>query len=94
MDRSDRHKIPKEARENFQEIYGNLTPEKAVGEAQRCFSCGKCYFCDNCYLLCPDASVLKQEEGTVPVLDYEYCKGCGICENECPVGVIDMEKET
>lgn len=94
MDRSDRHKIPKEARENFQEIYGNLTPEKALGEAQRCFSCGKCYFCDNCYLLCPDASVLKQEEGTVHVLDYEYCKGCGICENECPVGVIDMEKET
>jgi NADPH-dependent glutamate synthase beta subunit-like oxidoreductase/Pyruvate/2-oxoacid:ferredoxin oxidoreductase delta subunit len=93
-ERSDRHKIPKEARMNFQEIYGNLTIEKTLGEAQRCFSCGMCYDCDNCYLLCPDGSVLKQDGGTPNIIDYEYCKGCGICENECPVGVIDMEKET
>jgi NADPH-dependent glutamate synthase beta subunit-like oxidoreductase/Pyruvate/2-oxoacid:ferredoxin oxidoreductase delta subunit len=93
-ERYDRDKIPKEARMNFQEINGNLTLEKALGEAQRCFSCGMCYFCDNCYLLCPDGSVLKQDEGPLNMIDYEYCKGCGICENECPVGVIDMEKET
>ncbi|MGD0918561.1 MAG: NAD(P)-binding protein [Thermodesulfobacteriota bacterium] len=94
MERYDRDKTPKEARMNFQEIYGNLTLEKALAEAQRCFSCGMCYFCDNCYLLCPDGSVLKQDEGPLNMIDYEYCKGCGICENECPVGVIDMEKET
>ena len=94
MERHDRDKTPKEARMNFQEICGNLTLEKALGEAQRCFSCGMCYSCDNCYLLCPDGSVLKQDEGHLNRIDYEYCKGCGICENECPVGVIDMEKET
>jgi NADPH-dependent glutamate synthase beta subunit-like oxidoreductase/Pyruvate/2-oxoacid:ferredoxin oxidoreductase delta subunit len=94
MERHDRDKTPKEARMNFQEICGNLTLEKALGEAQRCFGCGMCYSCDNCYLLCPDGSVLKQDEGHLNMIDYEYCKGCGICENECPVGVIDMEKET
>ena len=92
-ERSERPRIPKEVRTNFQEIYSNLTFEQALSEAQRCFSCGMCYFCDNCYLFCPDGSVSKQEEGTLNIIDYEYCKGCGICENECPVGVIEMEKE-
>jgi NADPH-dependent glutamate synthase beta subunit-like oxidoreductase len=92
-ERSERRRIPKEARTNFQEIYSNLTPDQALDEAQRCFSCGMCYFCDNCYLLCPEGSVSKQEEGTLNMIGYDYCKGCGICENECPVGVIEMEKE-
>jgi NADPH-dependent glutamate synthase beta subunit-like oxidoreductase len=93
-ERHDRRKIPEGTGASFQEVYGNLSPEEALGEAQRCFSCGMCYFCDNCYLFCPDGSVLKQDDEVMNMIDYEYCKGCGICENECPVGVINMEKET
>ena len=26
-------------------------------------------------------------------IDYDYCKGCGICEVECPVKAIKMERE-
>jgi NADPH-dependent glutamate synthase beta subunit-like oxidoreductase len=92
--RSERPKTPNNARSQFKEIYGNLSKRKARDEAHRCFSCGMCYLCDNCYLFCPDSSVAKQEDGRLNVIDYEYCKGCGICENECPVGVIVMEKET
>ncbi len=92
--RCERPKIRKASRTDFKEIYGNLSTEKAQEEARRCFSCGMCYFCDNCYLLCPDSSVVKQEDGSLNVFDYEYCKGCGICQNECPVGVIEMERET
>lgn len=92
-ERSERDRIPKAVRDDFQEIYRSLNIEQALSEAQRCFSCGMCYSCDNCYLFCPDGSVTKQGDGTLNVIDYEYCKGCGICENECPVGVIEMEKE-
>ena len=26
-------------------------------------------------------------------IDYDYCKGCGICAAECPCGAIDMIPE-
>jgi 2-oxoacid:acceptor oxidoreductase delta subunit (pyruvate/2-ketoisovalerate family) len=52
-----------------------------------------CDFCGNCYLFCPDSSVVKQENDESWRFDYEYCKGCGICANECPGGFIEMEKE-
>ena len=48
----------------------------------------KCIDCDNCILFCPDASVNKEHD-----IDYDYCKGCGICANECPSDAIEMVKE-
>jgi pyruvate ferredoxin oxidoreductase delta subunit len=29
----------------------------------------------------------------VYVIDYEHCKGCGLCAYECPAGAIEMIKE-
>jgi len=88
-----RPKLPKEARTGFLEIQGNISKEDALGEAGRCLSCGMCDHCHNCYLLCPDGSVHMEKEHVLNRIDYEYCKGCGICENECPVGIIEMEVE-
>lgn len=48
----------------------------------------KCYFC---FEFCPDSSVTITDNG--PVIDYEYCKGCGICAHECPKGAIKMTPE-
>jgi pyruvate ferredoxin oxidoreductase delta subunit len=28
-----------------------------------------------------------------PTIDLEYCKGCGICAEECPVNAIEMISE-
>ena len=27
------------------------------------------------------------------VFDYDFCKGCGICANECPADAIEMGLE-
>jgi pyruvate ferredoxin oxidoreductase delta subunit len=40
--------------------------------------------------LCPDACITR---GAPPRVDLEYCKGCGICAQECPAGAIEMEPE-
>jgi NADPH-dependent glutamate synthase beta subunit-like oxidoreductase len=86
-----------EERVAFKEVHGGLTPNQASAEARRCFSCGNCFGCDNCWTLCPDMAVLKTAEraadGSHYVFDYDYCKGCGICANECPCGFIAMKSE-
>lgn len=50
----------------------------------------KCIKCWRCWIFCPDLAV---ERGEYPSIDYEYCKGCGICSNECPVNAIEMRRE-
>ncbi len=86
-------KLPVEGRSGFEEVYGNLTPEGAIEEASRCLSCGECCQCNNCAVFCPEGSVCSEKANPFERIDYEYCKGCGICENECPVGAIDVERE-
>ena len=77
----------------FEEVLKGLTEENALYEARRCMSCGNCFECDNCYGVCPDNVIEKLGPGRGYKIDYEFCKGCGICANECPCGAIDMKKE-
>ena len=49
--------------------------------------------CDNCYGVCPDNAVVKLGPGMKFKFNYDYCKGCGVCANECPCGAIDMVSE-
>lgn len=79
---------------SFNEVNGGLNRESAVVEAKRCFHCGVCNCCDNCYIFCPDIAVLKNEGKEAGyTINMDYCKGCGICVNECPRGAMIMEKE-
>ncbi len=43
-----------------------------------------CIHCLTCWVVCPDAAIIV-EDGKVTGYDYDHCKGCGICANECPV---------
>ena len=70
-------------RAKYPEIdYDKCTPAKSRRHA-----------CFICWSYCPDAVISKT---VPPVIDLEYCKGCGICAEECPAGAISMidEKQT
>jgi 2-oxoacid:acceptor oxidoreductase delta subunit (pyruvate/2-ketoisovalerate family) len=77
----------------FDEVVQGLDEQTALYEARRCLSCGNCFECDNCYGMCPDNAVIKLGPGQRFAIDYDYCKGCGICVAECPAGAIDMRPE-
>jgi 2-oxoacid:acceptor oxidoreductase delta subunit (pyruvate/2-ketoisovalerate family) len=79
----------------FEEVVGGLDESTALFEARRCLSCGSCFACDNCYGVCPDNAVIKLDPtGSYAYeIDYDYCKGCGLCAQECPCGAIEMEPE-
>ena len=49
----------------------------------------QCIKCGVCWLFCPDMSIVRSAEGTFEA-NLTYCKGCGICAKECPVGCIKM----
>jgi 2-oxoacid:acceptor oxidoreductase delta subunit (pyruvate/2-ketoisovalerate family) len=78
---------------SFDEVQGGLTEANALFEARRCLSCGNCFECDNCYGVCPDNAVIKLGPGKRFEINYDYCKGCGICAAECPCGAIEMVAE-
>ncbi|GEM_PF-122680 len=42
-----------------------------------------CIDCQNCWLYCPDTSIISRDKMMVGV-DYDHCKGCGICSEVCP----------
>ena len=77
----------------FEEVVQGLNADNAQFEARRCLSCGNCFECDNCYGVCPDNAVKKLGPGQGFEFNYDFCKGCGICEQECPCGAIDMIPE-
>jgi len=51
----------------------------------------KCTNCLLCWIYCPDAAIVRKEK--VIDVNYDYCKGCGICANICPVKAITMVEE-
>jgi 2-oxoacid:acceptor oxidoreductase delta subunit (pyruvate/2-ketoisovalerate family) len=80
-------------RTTFEEVTKGLDETNALYEARRCLSCGNCFECDNCYGVCPDNAVIKLGPGKRFRFDYDFCKGCGVCAQECPCGAIAMVPE-
>lgn len=54
-----------------------------------------CHHCQRpiCIELCPADAITKSEQTGLVSIDSEKCIGCGLCL-ECPLGGIDMDKET
>ena len=82
-----------ERNSSFDEIELKISANTAMREAGRCFNCGICNDCDNCYLFCPDVSILRGRDMTERHIDYDYCKGCGLCVVECPRNAMTLGEE-
>ncbi len=70
-----------------------FTEETAVREVQRCLGNIRCESCDLCRYFCPDLCITRNEKTDAIEIDYDFCKGCGICAAVCPKGAIKMVLE-
>ena len=71
-------------------ITGGWRSERPVWHEEKCIQCMLCW------IYCPDAAIKVNAEGKVCGVDYDHCKGCGICAQECPpkVKAYDMKPES
>ncbi len=51
----------------------------------------KCIMCLFCWFYCPEGCI-ERTNNTLNI-NYDYCKGCGICASECPKNAIEMVRE-
>jgi 2-oxoacid:acceptor oxidoreductase delta subunit (pyruvate/2-ketoisovalerate family) len=63
---------------------GDWGVAKPIIDRTRCSKCTLCHF------FCPEGAIIVRADGYTEV-NYGYCKGCGVCANECPVKCIEME---
>ncbi len=51
-----------------------------------------CTGCMTCTIVCPEGCVYRVDKKKF-TFDPNYCKGCGLCAEECPVDDIEMIME-
>jgi 2-oxoacid:acceptor oxidoreductase delta subunit (pyruvate/2-ketoisovalerate family) len=51
-----------------------------------------CINCLLCWIYCPDSAVIVAD-GVFEGFDYDYCKGCEVCAEMCPIDAIRMVPE-
>jgi Pyruvate/2-oxoacid:ferredoxin oxidoreductase delta subunit len=90
--RHDRWSAPGNGSAAIVEANLGLAPEEALAEAKRCLNCGVCNDCEVCLIVCPDVAIHRHSEHGFS-LSYKYCKGCGLCVQECPRGAMTMTRE-
>jgi pyruvate ferredoxin oxidoreductase delta subunit len=65
---------------------GSWRSERPIWDFEKCI---KCAFC---WMYCPEGCIHQRDDGRYEA-DLDYCKGCGICANECPKEAITMIEE-
>jgi pyruvate ferredoxin oxidoreductase delta subunit len=63
---------------------GDWRSQTPVIDHEKCSQKDSCLLC---WLYCPDGVISRE----FPIeIDLEYCKGCGVCAEECPRKAIQM----
>ena len=65
---------------------GGWRSQRPVRENTKCIKCGLCY------LFCPEGCIQQNADGYFEA-NLFYCKGCGICAQECWTQAITMVEE-
>ena len=65
---------------------GDWRSQKPTYDFNKCIKCGLCQ------IYCPEGCIGQNTEGYFQANLY-WCKGCGICSQECPTRVITMVNE-
>ena len=65
---------------------GKRRTQRPVIEPSLCHGCA--WICSS---LCPDGAISIL--GGRPAIDYDHCKGCGVCVAVCPHHAIRFERE-
>ena len=51
-----------------------------------------CVQCGNCARYCPEGCIIPNSDGYYSVA-LDYCKGCGVCAQECIVHAVIMVQD-
>ncbi len=65
---------------------GKWRTRRPVLEPDKCIKCGVCL------MYCPVNSIVREADGSYRI-NYDFCKGCGICAHECKQQAIAMVVE-
>lgn len=75
-----------EAGTSEQNLTGGWRVQRPVWDADKCINCMQCW------INCPDNSIVVKDQKMVGI-DYDHCKGCGICVTSCRPGALTMMNE-
>lgn len=67
-------------------ITGGWRAERPVWNEDNCKNCLLCW------VVCPDASIMVGD-GQMTGIDYDHCKGCGVCVHQCHFDALSMMLE-
>lgn len=71
---------------------GHLVSENSGWRTQKpVYNHESCTQCKQCYLYCPEGVINFMDKNIN--IDYQFCKGCGICAKICKKSSIRMEVE-